>query len=252
MSAACDCTHTPTHVCTILHQETKGNHCNIICLSWWIPICVSQDIQPMLTNQHIFHSQSTASSLSLSSLYFPHTWLNWFFMPSPLSPFVYEAKNKNVRSRNVFVMAAGITLVMKNEFWCPGFNCCSAAVDSAAVKHNVAQLIMSTDNQLCQCCRIAPKTDRRKSWQVREGKNKWGEHINEEGHVEREEERQEGERWLKEQNRGVEKAKEVTVVPFPWLSEVCSKNWKQWRPLISHHLHRVYSGSDKPWASTQI
>lgn len=38
-----------------------------------------------------------------------------------------------------------------------------------------------------------------------------------------------------------EKAKEVTVVPFSRLSELGSKNWKQWRSLISHHLHRVYS-----------
>lgn len=42
------------------------------------------------------------------------------------------------------------------------------------------------------------------------------------------------------------KQKEVTVVPFSWLSELGSKNWKQWRSLISHHLHRVYSASDKP------
>lgn len=46
------------------------------------------------------------------------------------------------------------------------------------------------------------------------------------------------------QNRGDVKAK-VTVVPFARLSELGSKNWKQWRSLISHHLHRVYSASDK-------
>lgn len=41
------------------------------------------------------------------------------------------------------------------------------------------------------------------------------------------------------------KEKTVTVVPFSLLSEVDSKNWKQWRSLISHHLHRVHSESDK-------
>lgn len=55
-----------------------------------------------------------------------------------------------------------------------------------------------------------------------------------------------------EENRGEEKGKEVTVVPFSRLSEVSSKNWKQWRSLISHHLHRVYSASDKPPCNPEL
>lgn len=45
-----------------LQQRKEGKHCNIICLWWWILVSVPWDVQPVLTNQHIFHSQSTAFS----------------------------------------------------------------------------------------------------------------------------------------------------------------------------------------------
>lgn len=62
-----------------IHSQTQRNerkHCNIICLRWWIPVGVPRDVQPALTNQHIFHSQSTSVSL----LFSPHCFLLPFFL----------------------------------------------------------------------------------------------------------------------------------------------------------------------------
>lgn len=89
-------------------QRKEVHRCNIICLWWWIPIGVPWDIQPVLTNQHIFHSQSTffPPLFFFSPLYLPFFFLNQMIFHA-LLPLTFSPR--------MVLMAAGMNLVIKRK-----------------------------------------------------------------------------------------------------------------------------------------